>query len=60
MMAGQGANRGVIVTAGTFTTDARDFANGRNLELLNGEKLKSVLRSRTTPVAGAQLHGAQH
>lgn len=35
VMAAEGADHGYVVTSGTFTTDAIDFARGRNIELLD-------------------------
>jgi restriction system protein len=43
-----GATRGIVVTGGEFTTDARDFAHGRKLELLNGRALGALLRAVRT------------
>jgi hypothetical protein len=31
-----------MIATGTFTTDAKVFANGRNLKLINGSKFSKV------------------
>jgi restriction system protein len=57
-MAAEGAASGFVVTAGQFTKDARDFAKGRNVELIGGAALAEMLRdaretlppSRVTPI----------
>jgi len=43
VMTAQHANGGVIVTSGDFTQEARDFAAGKNIELVDGEKLQRVI-----------------
>lgn len=45
VMASQGAVGGFVVTSGKFTADAEKFAEGRNIELVNGEKLQTLLKS---------------
>jgi restriction system protein len=37
------AERGVFVTTGTFTPDAIDFARGKPLELIDGERLAELV-----------------
>lgn len=44
VMAAQGAAGGYVVTSGQFTPDARAFAQGRNIRLIDGEKLFSLLQ----------------
>ncbi|WP_456292606.1 restriction endonuclease [Pseudomonas sp. AK106] len=39
-MAAEGAVGGFVVTSGTFTKPARDFAEGRNVQLVDGTVLK--------------------
>lgn len=46
VMAAQGAAAGFVVTSGVFTAEARSFAHGRNIELIDG----AALPSRRTPV----------
>jgi restriction system protein len=43
-MAAEGAVSGFVVTAGEFTRDARDFAKGRNVELIGGATLMALLQ----------------
>jgi len=43
VMAARGATGGFVVTSGDFSTDARIFANGRNIELMNAGKLLSIM-----------------
>jgi restriction system protein len=44
VMAARGAAGGFVVSAGRFTADARDFASGRNIELIEGERLHAMLQ----------------
>jgi restriction system protein len=39
VMAAKGATGGFVVTSGRFTADAKDFAQGRNIELIDGPRL---------------------
>lgn len=43
VMAAQGAAGGFVVTSGVFTADARSFAQGRNIELIDGVALKKMV-----------------
>ncbi|QWV97207.1 restriction endonuclease [Geomonas nitrogeniifigens] len=43
VMAAAGAAGGYFVTSGTFTEDAKAFVRGLNLELIDGQKLKSII-----------------
>lgn len=45
VMAASGATGGYVVTSGRFTTDAVKFAEGRNVELIDGEKLSAWIRT---------------
>lgn len=52
-MAAEGATGGYVVTSGEFTRDAREFAAGRNVELIGGAQLAALLdaaRSSATAV----------
>lgn len=56
ILAAEGAAESIIVTSGTFTDDARDFASGKPIRLVDGPALlrlvKSVQKSTSTnPVA---------
>ena len=53
VMAARGATGGFVVTSGTFSSDAVEFARGRNVQLLDGPKLHTLLqrvRKGQTPV----------
>ncbi|MFT7776008.1 restriction endonuclease [Roseateles sp.] len=43
VMAARGAAGGFIVTSGRFTDEARRFADGRSVQLIDGERLKGLL-----------------
>ena len=51
-MAAQGATGGYVVTAGRFTKDAREFAHGRNIELIDSDSITGL-------IADAELKPAQ-
>lgn len=42
-MAAEGAAGGFVVTSGQFTADAKSFAAGRNVQLIDGSQLKLLL-----------------
>lgn len=44
VMVAQGAAQGFVVTSGQFTADARAFASGRNIELIDGQTLAALIR----------------
>ena len=44
VMAAKGAAGGFVVTSGRFTDEALRFAEGRNVKLVNGEKLFELIR----------------
>lgn len=44
-MAARGAAGGFVVTSGRFTDQASQFAEGRNLTLIDGAKLHEIIRS---------------
>jgi len=44
VMAAQGATGGFVVTSGEFSDDARTFAVGRNIELLDDKALHALIR----------------
>lgn len=44
VMAAEGAAGGFVVTSGRFTEEAAKFAAGRNVALVNGEKLHGLIR----------------
>lgn len=44
VMAAEGAAAGIVVTSGDFTEEALAFAKGRNLRLIDGEKLYALIQ----------------
>jgi restriction system protein len=49
------AGRGIFVTSGVFTNEAREFAEGKPLELIDGEALVQLVR----PSAGGEVPAVQ-
>lgn len=45
IMASRKADRGIVVTYGSFTQDAKDFAHGKPLDLVDGQKLMALIAS---------------
>ncbi len=45
VMAARGAAAGIVVTSGQFTAEAQNFAQGRNVRLINGPALVDLIRS---------------
>lgn len=43
-----GANKGILITTGTFTKQAYEFAKGKPLELIDGEMLRGLKSSLDT------------
>jgi restriction system protein len=59
VMAAKGAAGGFVVTSGKFTADAQEFARGRNVTLVDGDKLYAMLQSaRAGLKQGTQAGGA--
>lgn len=44
VMAAKGAAGGFVVTSGRFTNDAQEFAQGRNIQLVDGTQLFAMIR----------------
>ncbi len=44
VMAARGAAGGYVVTSGKFTDEAKDFASGRNVELIDGNALHAIIQ----------------
>lgn len=44
VMAARGATGGFVVTSGTFSGDAQEFAQGRNVKLIDGQRLFGLIR----------------
>ena len=45
VMAAEGATGGFVVTSGVFTNDAKAFAKGRNIELIEGPALAAMIEN---------------
>lgn len=45
VMSAEGAAGGIVVTSGAFTEDAKEFAKGRNIRLVDGPALQQILAS---------------
>jgi restriction system protein len=63
VMAAKGATGGFVVTSGRFTDDAKAFAAGRNVQLLDGTRLfvmiKQAKQSQSTTQRGTVLQSVQ-
>jgi restriction system protein len=44
VMASRGAAGGFVITSGTFTEDAKEFADGRNVRLIDGARLFGLIQ----------------
>jgi len=44
VMAAKGVAGGFVVTSGSFTEEARSFANGRNVKLIDGPQLRLLIK----------------
>lgn len=53
VMAAKGAAGGFVVTSGRFTSDAVEFAAGRNIKLLDGALLFGMIKQAQTARGGA-------
>ncbi|NQW94656.1 MAG: restriction endonuclease, partial [Polaromonas sp.] len=51
VMAAKGAAGGFVVTSGRFTDDARKFAEGRNVQLVDGSKLFAMIKQAKQSLA---------
>lgn len=58
-MAARGAASGYVVTSGSFTDATHEFANGRNVQLIDGSKLKVMLRGSQQPAAAQTATAAR-
>ena len=52
VMAARGAAGGFVVTSGSFTTDAKAFAEGRNVMLVEGPKLFGLIQQAKASLKG--------
>jgi len=56
VMAARGAAGGFVVTSGRFTEEARKFAEGRNVQLIDGTRLRALIKQAAgTPQPGAAM-----
>jgi len=56
VMAARGATGGFVVTSGTFTQGAKEFADGRNVVLIDGAILMDMIeRAERAPTANARV-----
>lgn len=53
VMAAEGATGGFVVSSGVFTDEARAFAVGRNIELMDGKALHALIRGVSVPAKAA-------
>jgi restriction system protein len=49
VMAARGATGGFVVTSGTFSGDAQEFAQGRNVKLVDGARLFGLIQQAGSP-----------
>jgi restriction system protein len=62
LMSAHGAAGGFVVTSGTFTEESRRFAQGRNMQLIDGAKLNVMLevaKAASSASATSQDAGAE-
>lgn len=59
VIASAGAKGGFVVTSGDFTEEARTFAKGKRLGLINGGKLDKMIRSAKQSLPESTLREAQ-
>ena len=53
VMAAKGATGGFVVTSGRFTDDAKAFADGRNVQLVDGTKLFAMIKQAKQAMTSA-------
>ena len=56
VMSAEGATGGFVVTSGVFTADARAFAEGRNIDLIDGQALTKMI-DRARAARSAEQNG---
>lgn len=44
VVASENANKGILITSSAFTDAARNFARGKNIELIDGDQLEQLIR----------------
>jgi restriction system protein len=57
VMAAERVANGYVVTSGTFTREAKEFASGRNIELIDGRGLEGLIRDgrKAAPASPIQM-----
>jgi restriction system protein len=60
VMAAERVTGGYVVTSGTFTKDAKEFASGRNIELIDGKGLDALLRDGRSAAPVAVNNGSHY
>jgi restriction system protein len=55
VMAATGAAGGFVITSGRFTDEARSFASGRNVKLVDGGRLHALLQRAKAGAGHAQI-----
>ncbi|TDP63244.1 restriction endonuclease [Roseateles toxinivorans] len=58
VMAARGAAGGFVVTSGRFTEDAKAFADGRNVKLVDGPRLLGLIKQARQSLAGGSKPAA--
>ncbi|MBS0454896.1 MAG: restriction endonuclease [Proteobacteria bacterium] len=59
VMAARGATGGFVVTSGGFSSAAQEFARGRNLKLVDGARLFSLIQQAKTSLASTSTTPAE-
>lgn len=59
VMAAKGATGGFVVTSGSFSNDAKDFADGRNVTLIDGHRLFGLIKQARDSLASGTRGAAQ-
>jgi restriction system protein len=57
VMAAEGAAGGYVVTSGVFTKEAYRFADGREIELIDGNELRALIRAQAPAAPAAPQAG---
>lgn len=60
VMASKGATGGFVVTSGLFTDDAKSFAAGQNITLIDGKALHELIRGVTLPATKPTQAATEH
>jgi restriction system protein len=59
-MTAQKAQRATVVTSGTFTEEARNFATGKPIDLIEGPQLAELVRTVQGSPAPTSAHAQRH